>query len=114
MEKQNRKRNIQMLFRVTPHEKELIREKMRLLNMTNMQAYMRGMIIKGYIVNADFSDLKNTAVEFQKIDVSIKKILRYVDTLGEAYAADAAEIRQKVAECWDIQRQLFKEAMKYL
>ena len=112
MEKQNRTRNIQMLFRVTAKEKELIQEKMRLVRMTNMQAYMRQMATKGYIINVDFTVLKDMAAEMQKIDRNAMQILRHVDTLGAPYAADAEYIRQKQAECWDIMRQLFKEAMK--
>ena len=113
MEKQNRTRNIQMLFRVTAKEKELIQEKMRLVRMSNMQSYMRQMAIKGYIVDTDVSELKNLAAELQKITVNFRQILKHVDTLGAAYAADAEEIRQKINECWDMQRQLFKEAMKF-
>ena len=112
MEKENRKRDIQMLFRVTPQEKNLIQEKMCLVNMTNMREYMRKMLTKGYIINTDFTELKNLAAELQKIDINIKQILRRVDTMGAAYAADAEEMRQKLDECWDMQRQLFKEAMK--
>ena len=84
MEKQNRTRNIQKIFRVTAEEKRLIQEKMRLVGMTNMREYMRCMLTKGYIVTVDYTELKNLA----------------------------AEIRQKQAECWDLMRQLFKEAMK--
>jgi len=113
MEKQNRTRKIQMLFRVTPHENELIREKMRLVNMTNMQEYMRRMATKGYIVSVDYTDLKNLAAEMQKIDVNVRQILRHVDKLGAPYAADAEYIRRMQAECWDMIRQLFKEAMKF-
>jgi len=112
MEKQNRTRNIQVLFRVTPQEKEFIQEKMRLCHMNNMQAYMRQMMMKGYIVDVDFTVLKEIAAEMQKIDIAAKQILRFVDTFGAPYAADAAWLRQKQAECWDLMRQLFKEAMK--
>lgn len=112
MEKQNRTRNIQMLFRVTAEEKWLIQEKMRLVNISNMQAYMREMLQKGYIVNSDASEIKNLATELQKIDVNIRQILRHVDTLGAAYAADAEEIRQNLDECWGTVRQLFKEHMR--
>jgi hypothetical protein len=112
MEKQNRTRDIQMLFRVTPQEKELIREKMRLANMTNMRAYMRQMAIKGYIVDTDFTELKNMAAELQKITVNLRQILKHVDTMGAAYAPDAEEIRQKIDECWELQRQLFKECTR--
>ena len=109
MEKQNRTRNKQLLFRVTPKEKELIQEKMRLLNMTNFNAYAREMLKKGYIVNKDITELKNLSAELQKIDVNLRQILRYVDTLGTLYADDAAELRQKMRECWDMMRKLFKE-----
>ena len=112
MEKQNRTRNIQKIFRVTPQEKELIREKMRSVNMTNMQEYMRKMLTKGYIVYVDYTDLKKLAAEMQKIDVNTKQILRHIDTLGPAYAADAEYLRRMQAECWVLIRRLFKEAME--
>ena len=112
MEKQNRTRNIQKIFRVTAEEKRLIQEKMRLVGITNMREYMRKMLTKGYIISVDYTELKNLAAELQKIDVNTRQILRHVDTLGAPYAADAEYIRQKQAECWDIMRQLFKEAMK--
>jgi hypothetical protein len=112
MEKQNRKRSIQLLFRVTPEEKKLIQEKMRLVGVTNFREYARQMATKGYIVNTDPSEIKNLAAELQKITVNIRQILRHADTMGELYAADSEEIRQKLNECWDIQRQLFKEALR--
>jgi len=112
MEKQNRTRNIQKIFRVTAEEKWLIQEKMRLVNMTNMQEYMRRMLTKGYIVSVDYTELKNLAAELQKITVNMRQILKHVDTLGAPYAADAEEIRRNIDECWVLMRQLFKEAMK--
>jgi len=112
MEKQNRMRNRQMLFRVTPQEKEMIREKMRLCHMTNFQGYARQMMTKGYIVDTDVSELKNLAAELQKITVNVRQILKHVDTMGAAYAADAEEIRSKLDECWDIVRQAFRDSMR--
>ena len=80
--------------------------------MTNFQAYARQMATKGYIVDIGYTELKNLSAEMQKIDVNLRQILRHVDTLGEPYAADAAYFRQKQKECWDMVRQLFKEAAK--
>ena len=74
---------------MTAEEKKLIQEKMRLLHMDNMQAYMRQMAIKGYIIDNDISELKNLAAELQKITVNIRQILKHADGMGEAYAADA-------------------------
>ena len=48
-----RKRNIQILFCVSPEEKKLIRRKMIEAKTKNMGAYLRKMAIDGYIVNTD-------------------------------------------------------------
>ena len=48
-----RKRNIQILFCVSPEEKKLIRRKMIESKTKNMGAYLRKMAIDGYIVNTD-------------------------------------------------------------
>ena len=48
-----RKRNMQILFCVSPEEKKLIRRKMIESKTKNMGAYLRKMAIDGYIVNTD-------------------------------------------------------------
>ena len=42
-----RTRNIQVIFRVDEQEKGLIRQKMELMGVRNMQAYLRKMAIDG-------------------------------------------------------------------
>ena len=112
MEKQNRKRDIQLIFRVTPEEKELIQEKMHLDGITNFREDARQMATKGYIVNTDPSTIKNLAAKLQKITVNIKQILLHADAMGKLHTSDTEEMRQKLNECWNMQRQLFKEAMR--
>ena len=51
-----RKRNIQILFCVSPEEKKLIRRKMIESKTKNMGAYLRKMAIDGYIVNTDTNE----------------------------------------------------------
>ena len=110
---ENRKRDIQIVFRVTAEENAFIQEKMRSIGMTNFREYARQMATKGYIVNADCTEIKSLSAELQKIDVNIKQILRHVDNMsGTAYAADAERIRAIMAENWDIVRGLFREALK--
>lgn len=63
----NRKRNIQILFCVTPEEKKLIRQKMILSKTRNMGAYLRKMAIDGYIINTDTTPIKQMYEEMHKI-----------------------------------------------
>ena len=50
-----RKRTIQIKFRVTEAERDLILEKMKLVPTRNMEAYLRKIAIDGYIIQVDHS-----------------------------------------------------------
>ena len=48
-----RKRTVQIKFRVTEAERDLILEKMKLVPTRNMAAYLRKIAIDGYIIQID-------------------------------------------------------------
>lgn len=98
------KRPIQIKFRVTEAEKELIYEKMRLLGTNNLAAYLRKIAIDGYIINTDNSDLKAIAAEMQKIGVNINQIARRVNSTSRIYEQDFNELHGKVEEIWQLLR----------
>jgi len=99
-----RKRTVQIKFRVTEAERDMILEKMRLLHTNNLAAYLRKMSIDGYIIAVDHSDLKALAAQIQKIGVNVNQITRRVNTTGNVYAQDLAEIKEALAEIWRLQR----------
>ena len=47
---ENRKRNVQIIIRVTEEERALIEEKMRQIPTLNLSAYARKILIDGYII----------------------------------------------------------------
>ena len=51
-----RKRTVQIKFRVTEAERDLILEKMKLVPTRNMAAYLRKIAIDGYIIQIDHAD----------------------------------------------------------
>ncbi|CUQ87886.1 Uncharacterised protein [[Ruminococcus] torques] len=53
-----RKRTVQIKFRVTEAERDLILEKMKLIPTDNMAAYLRKIAIDGYIIQVDHTDIK--------------------------------------------------------
>ena len=53
-----RKRDIQLKFRVTPQEREMIETKMAQFGTTNMAAYLRKMAIDGSVVKLDLPELR--------------------------------------------------------
>ena len=53
-----RKRDMPLLFWVSPEEKALIQKKMEQIGTTNLSAYLRKMAIDGYAVNLDLPELR--------------------------------------------------------
>ena len=72
----NRTRKIVLRVPVTPEERELIRQKMALLHTRNFSAYARKMLIDGYVVHIDTTDIRAQTAELQKIGVNVNQIAR--------------------------------------
>lgn len=98
------KRTIQLKFRVTEAERDMIFEKMRLLHTNNLAAYMRKIAIDGYVIAVDNSDIKAMTAEIQKIGVNINQIARRVNATSRIYEQDIAEIKGALEEIWRLQR----------
>jgi hypothetical protein len=98
----NRKRQIQIKFRVTEEEEELILEKMQKLGTSNMSAYMRKMAIDGYIIEVDYSDLKAICYEMHKIGTNINQIAKWVNATNLVYKSDISEIKERVEQIWQL------------
>lgn len=99
-----RKRNVQILFCVTPEEKKLICRKMIESKTKNRGAYLRKMAIDGYIVNTDTTPLKKQYEEIHKIGVNINQIAKKVNTSGDLYPKEMKEPKEMINEIWRILR----------
>ena len=98
------KRTVQVKFRVTEAERDLILEKMKLIPTKNMAAYLRKIAIDGYIVQVDHSDIKAMTAEIQKIGVNINQIARRVNSTSSVYQEDIDELKGALDEIWRLQR----------
>jgi len=102
----NRKRNVQIKFRVMEEERGLIEEKMKQVPTRNMEAYLRKTAIDGYIIQVDHSDIKKMTAELQKIGVNINQIAKRVNSTGVIYKEDIGDMKQEIEhfskELWQI------------
>lgn len=100
----NRTRKIVLRVPVTPEEQELIRQKMALLHTRNFSAYARKMLIDGYVVHIDTTDIRAQTAELQKIGVNVNQIARLLNSMGPLYTQDIADIKGALAQIWQLQR----------
>jgi len=99
-----RRREIMLRLCVTEAERDIIFEKMSQYNTNNFGAYARKMLIDGYVINVDLSEIKAVCAEMQKIGVNINQIARRVNTTSRIYEQDFIEIQGKVDEIWRLLR----------
>lgn len=103
---ENRKRNVQIIIRVTEEERALIEEKMQQIPTFNLPSYARKMLIDGYIIMLDLQEVKGHTAQLQKIGVNVNQIAKRINETGQIYADDMDEIKRVMEEVWRLERQL--------
>ena len=103
---ENRKRNVQIIIRVTEEERALIEEKMQQIPTLNLSAYARKILIDGYIITLDLQEVKGHTAQLQKIGVNINQIAKRINETGRIYADDMDEIKLAMEEVWRLERRL--------
>ena len=91
---ENRKRNVQIIVRVTEDERTLIEEKMKQIPTMNLSAYSRKMLIDGYIIVLDLQKVKAHTVQLQKIGGNLNQITKCINETGRIYDNDMDELKR--------------------
>ena len=97
----NREREIQLKFRVTPEERELIEAKMAQLGTQNMAAYLRKMALDGYVVRLELPELREMVSLLRRSSNNLNQLTRRVHETGRIYDADLEDLRQGQEKLWE-------------
>ena len=100
----NRKRKMVLRCPVTQEERNLIENKMKQLHTTKIGAYLRKMAIDGYIIYRDDTEIKNMNKQLQAIGRNINQIARKLNSTGNIYKEDIAELKERLDDIWQLQR----------
>ena len=103
---ENRKRNVQIIVLVTEDERALIEEKMKQIPTINLSTYARKMLIDGYIILLEMSEIKAHTAQLQKIGVNINQIAKRINETGRIYTDDMDELKRLMDEVWRLERRL--------
>ena len=90
----NRKREVQVNFRVSPQELEMIEQKMAQLGTSNREAYLRKMSLMRYSSN------------------NLNQLTRRVHETGRIYDADLEDISQRQEQLWAGVREILTRLAK--
>lgn len=102
----NRKRAIPVKFYMSQEERALLAEKMAQAKTNNLGAYLRKISIDGYIIYLDTADIRKINRELSAISRSINQIAKRVNATGSLYEEDMAELKERMADVWRLQRRI--------
>ena len=99
---EKRYRNIQVKFRVTNKEKELIEERMKLCGIKNQTSFVRKMALDGYVINFNVPELKEIISLLRYTSNNINQIATKVNATGNIFRSEIEEIKSNQAELWSM------------
>ena len=99
-------REIQVKFRMTRQERELLEEKMVLAGTSNMGAYLRKMAIDGYVLRLDLPELREMISLLRRCSSNLNQIAKRANESGRIYETDLAEIQEQLNGLWNTAREI--------
>ena len=109
---ENRKRGHQILFRVSEEELKIISERMKLAEIQNRETYIRKMVLCGYILNVDFSDLRKMIVLLGNATNNLNQIAKRVNISNNIYKDDIKELQENYNKLWEMSKNILNNFLK--
>lgn len=111
MEKEKfRIRSRDIHIRATDYEYALIQERMAASGKNSMREYMIDAAINGYVINVDYSNLKELSYEINKIGNNINQIAHKINSENTVYKEEIDEVKDKMDLIWRMIRTKFYQA----
>jgi len=109
MSEANRVRKVQLNFRVTDREKELIEGRMQELGTTNREAFLRKIAIDGMIVKLEVPELKEILSLMRYSSNNINQIAHRLNESGRIYEVDVAQVQAQHEQLWNMLNSLMEK-----
>jgi len=98
---QNEKRTSRIQIWTNAEETALIRERMESLGVTSMGAYGRKMMIDGYHINVDLSDVRELVSLLRRCSNNLNQIAKRANETRSIYEADIEDLRRQYDTLWE-------------
>ena len=107
-----RKRSKQLKIWISQEEQDMIRQKMAEFGTDNMGAFVRKMVIDGYILKLDLPELREVSRHIGYLDNNINQMARKVNAGGTVYKEDVDEIQTQFDTVCKLQRKIIRQLSK--
>lgn len=106
MKKEKARRSKMLHFAVTEEEARIIDEKRKQLAIRNISAFLRAMVLNGYVLKLDLPQLREMIRLLGNLTNNVNQIARRVNEHGSIYESEIDEIQEKVNQLLCMMNQL--------
>ena len=105
----NRKRTNPVQFYLDDNEQYILDEKFRLSGMKSKSAFLRKLILYGYVYDVDYSYLRNYNTELGRISSNLNQIAKRINSTGNIYQEDMDEVKELMNQVWHTQKSMLSK-----
>ena len=102
----NRERTNPVQFYLNDDEQYILDEKFKLSGMKSKSAFLRKLILYGYVYDVDYSYLRNYNTELGRISSSLNQIAKRINSTNHVYQEDIDEVKELMNQVWHTQKSM--------
>ncbi len=106
----NRTRTNRNEFHLDDKEQYILDEKFKLSGMKSKSAFIRKLILYGYVYDVDYSFLREYNTELGRISSSLNQIAKRINSTNYVYQEDMDEVKELMKQVWQSQKIKSKQA----
>jgi hypothetical protein len=99
-------------FRISQQDDALLDEKMKEAGINNRGAYIRKMILDGYILKVDFSDIRELVRLLRNATNNLNQVAKRSNETRSIYASDIADLQDNYEKLWQSAETIMKKLAK--
>ena len=100
------KRWVHHSVKMSQTEDEILQQKMKAFGVSNLSAFLRAMVLNGYVLKLDIPEIKELIRLLKNLTNNVNQIARRLNEHGSIYETEIDEIKDGQKEIWNILNQI--------
>ena len=92
--------------RLSDSEYNRMKQKMEEVNISNLSAYGRKMVLDGYCVNLDLQDVKEMVSLLRRCSNNLNQYAKRANETGNIYSEDIKDLQNRLEEIWNVAKEI--------
>ena len=104
-----RERKNELKIYLSDDEQYILEQKVRASGRKSKSAFLRHLILYGYVYDVDYSDLREYNATLGRISGSLNQIAKRMNATGNVYAADVKQVKELMQQVWETQKAMLSK-----